>query len=309
MENFTLDVGTDGVATVTFDMAGRSINTISHAVQHDLGELAEIIRQDERIVGAILWSGKLSGFCAGADLHELRADIERWRAASTQEALQAALFEAGRFSRCIRDLERVGKPLVAVIAGVALGGGLELALGCHYRIAIEEEGLRLGLPEATLGLMPGAGGTQRLLRLAGLMPSLPYLLEGKAMSIEDARALGVIDEAASREQALDRARAWIAAGGRSSAPWDEKGFRFPGGGPHMPAGYALFGPAVAARRGGDRTNDAEGNILKAVYEGSQVSIDAGLRIESRYFLNTLRTSAAAERVAAFLDRKAKGLAV
>lgn len=305
MENFTLDVGADGVAVVTFDMPGRSMNTISHAVQHDLGELAEVIRQDERIIGAILCSGKSSGFCAGADLHELQADIERWRAAGSQEELQAALFEAGHFSGRIRDLERVGKPLVAVIAGVALGGGLELALGCHYRIAIEEEGLRLGLPEATLGLMPGAGGTQRLLRLAGLMPSLPYLLEGKVMSIEDAVALGVIDETAGREQAFDRARQWIAAGDRSSAPWDEKGFRLPGGGPHMPAGYALFGPAIAARRGGERTNDADGNILKAVYEGSQVPIDAGLRIESRYFLNTLRAPAAAERVSAFLNRKTR----
>lgn len=305
MENFTLDVGADGIAIVTFDMPGRSMNTISHAVQHDLGLLAEAIGQDQRIIGAILRSGKSSGFCAGADLHELQADIERWSGATTQGELRVALSEASDFSRRIRALETVGKPLVAVVDGVALGGGLELALGYHYRIAIEEDGLRLGLPEATLGLMPGAGGTQRLMRLAGMNSALPYLLDGKPMRLEDALALGIIDEKASRGEALDRARQWIEGGGRNGAPWDEKGFRLPGGGPHTPAGYAAFGPAIATRRGAERTSDADGNILKAVYEGSQVPMDAALRIESRYFLNTLRSPAVAQNVAAFLNRKTK----
>ena len=303
MENFTLDVGADGIAIVTFDMPGRSMNMISHAVQHDLGLLADTLRQDQRIVGAILCSDKASGFCAGADLHELQADIERWRVATTQEELRTAVLEASHFSGRIRDLETVGKPLVAVIAGVALGGGLELALGCHYRIAVDEEGLRLGLPEASLGLMPGAGGTQRLLRLAGLNASLPYILDGKPIDIEEALALGVIDEKADRDQAVERARQWIAEVGRSFAPWDEKGFRLPGGGPHTAAGYAIFGPSLAARRGSESGNNAGANILKAIYEGAQVPMDAGLRIESRYFLNTLRSPAAAEKVASFLDRK------
>ena len=303
MENFTLDVGADGIAIVTFDMPGRSMNTISHAVQHDLGVLADTIRRDERIVGAILHSGKDGNFCAGAHLHELQADIERWRAANTQEELRTALMQASHFSNRIRDLETVGKPLVAVIAGAALGGGLELALGCHYRIAVDEEGLRLGLPEASLGLMPGAGGTQRLMRLAGLNASLPYILDGKPIHVGDALALGIIHTRASREQAFDRARQWIAEGGQSIAPWDEKGFKLPGGGPHTATGYAVFGPSIAARRGSECGNDADGNILKALYEGAQVPIDAGLRIESRYFFNTLRTDAAAEKVAAFLNRR------
>ena len=305
MDNFTLDVGADGIATVTFDMPGRSMNMISHAVQRDLGALADTIRRDRRIIGAILCSGKPSGFCAGADLKELQADIGRWGAAATQDELREALFEASDFSGRIRDLETAGKPLVAVIGGVALGGGLELAMGCHYRIAIDEDGLRLGLPEATLGLMPGAGGTQRLLRLAGMSAALPYLLDGKAMRVDEALALGVIDESMERGRAFDRARQWIAEGGRNAAPWDEKGYRLPGGGPHTGAGYALFGPAIAARRGNERQNDADANILKAVYEGSQVPMDAGLRIESRYFFNMLRAPAAARRVAAFLSRNAK----
>ncbi|CAM8664633.1 Short-chain-enoyl-CoA hydratase [Sphingobium sp. AntQ-1] len=135
MENFTLEVGADGVAIVTFAMPNRSMNIISHAVQDDLGLLAQRLHQDDAIVGAILCSGKASGFCAGADLVELQVDIERWREAATQEDLRAGLGEAGGFSRRIRNLETVGKPLVAVIGGVVLGGGLELALGCHHRIA------------------------------------------------------------------------------------------------------------------------------------------------------------------------------
>ncbi|MGE4430922.1 MAG: enoyl-CoA hydratase/isomerase family protein [Sphingobium sp.] len=305
MENFTMDVGADGVAIITFDMPGRSMNVISHAVQRDLGLLADVLRQDERIVGAILCSGKSAGFCAGADLHELQADMERWRAADTQESLRAALSEASDFSGHIRGLETVGKPLVAVIGGVALGGGLELALGCHYRIAIDEDGLRLGLPEATLGLMPGAGGTQRLIRLAGMNPALPYLLDGEPIGIEDALVMGIIDEKAGSEQAMDRARQWIVEVGRHNAPWDEKGFRLPGGGPHTSAGYAAFGPALAVRRGDGRGRDADGSILKAVYEGAQVPMNAALRIESRYFLTIARTPAAAERVAAFLNRKTR----
>ncbi|SCW34301.1 Enoyl-CoA hydratase/carnithine racemase [Sphingobium faniae] len=305
MENFALEIDAAGIAAVTFDMPGRSMNTISHSVQDDLGTLAATIRDDQRIVGAILRSGKDSGFCAGADLGELRDDIDRWAAAASQDELRAALAEASHFSRRIRDLETTGKPLVAVINGVALGGGLELALGCHHRIAIDDGKLRLGLPEATLGLMPGAGGTQRLLRLAGLMETLPYLLDGGPIELAEALRLRLVHESVEAAQAMDRARQWILESADAIAPWDVKGFRLPGGGPHTSAAYALFGPAIAARRGMETPGDADGNILKTVYEGAQVPIDAGLRIESRYFLNTLRTPSAAERVSGFLSRKSK----
>lgn len=300
MDNFTIAIDADGIAVATFDMPGRSMNTITHAVQDELGVLAQAIRDDDRIVGAIIRSGKPAGFCAGADLKELRHDVERWRAAESQQDLRAALAEASDFSRRVRTLETVGKPLVAIIDGVTLGGGFELALGCHQRIAVAGERLRLGLPEATLGLMPGAGGTQRLLRMAGLMPALSYLLDGSPIAPEEALKLGLIHELADPDQALDRARAWILDGGNAVAPWDEKGFRLPGGGPHGPAGF-VFGPAMAARRG-RAASVADGNILKALYEGAQVPMDAGLRIESRHFLNIARTPAAAERIDAFLFR-------
>lgn len=300
MDNFTLDVGSDGVALITFDLAGRSMNTITHAVQREIGEFTETIRGEERIIGAILRSGKPSGFCAGADLNELSADIELWSPAKSQEELRAALKGASDFSQRIRALETVGKPVIAVIEGVALGGGLELALGCHRRIGVIGDNLRLGLPEATLGLMPGAGGTQRLPRIIGLNAALAYILDGKPITAENAMATGILHELAAPEQAVDIARKWIMDGVSATAPWDEKGYRLPNGGPHTPAGYAVFGPAIAARRGAAR--DADANILKALYEGSQVPIDAALRIESRYFFNTLRNPAAAQRVGDFLAK-------
>jgi len=299
MDNFTLDIGSGGVAVVTFDALGKSMNTISHAVQRELGELAHLLGADDRIVGAVLRSGKPGGFCAGADLRELAADMEVWRAATSQEDLRTGVAAAGDFSRQVRALETCGKPLVAVVHGAVLGGGLELALGCHWRIAIESSSLCLGLPEATLGLMPGAGGTQRLIRLAGLVAALPVLLDGAPIELPDALALGIIDLAAQEGEAIDKAREWILANATAQAPWDVKGFRMPDGGPHTAMGYSVFGPQVAARRGTAGQGEAAANILKAMYEGAQVPMHAGLRIESRYFFNTARSPAAAKQVEAF----------
>jgi enoyl-CoA hydratase len=305
MEHFSLDLGQDGIMIVTFDSPGRSMNTISHAVQRELASLTDVIASDDRIVGAVIQSGKAAGFCAGADLRELRADSERWSSASSQEELRAALAEASNYSRQVRELELVGKPIVAIINGATLGGGFELALGCHFRLAIDEQALCLGLPEATLGLMPGAGGTQRLIRLAGLGAALPYMLDGGPIAPDDAISLGIVHELVTADNALDRARRWILDGGDATAPWDRKDFRLPGILPHSPSGYATLSPLIATRRGATGPGSADGYILKAAYEGAQVPIDAGLRIESRYFLNLLRTPAASAKIDAFFARRKK----
>jgi 3-hydroxyacyl-CoA dehydrogenase/enoyl-CoA hydratase/3-hydroxybutyryl-CoA epimerase len=229
--------------------------------------------------------------------------MERWRTARTPEQLAAGVADAGGFSRRIRAIETCGKPVAAVLEGLALGGGLELALGCHFRVAADDPALRLALPEASLGLMPGAGGTQRLLRLMGIDAVLPYLLDGKRLSAADGLAYGILHAVVPAAVLIETARRWILDGGAEIAPWDQRGFRLPGGGPHGPAGYLSFGPAVAARRAGaDGDQPATASILKAVYEGAQVPMDAGLRIESRYFFNTARSDQAREKVQAFLDR-------
>ncbi|MGD9665265.1 MAG: enoyl-CoA hydratase-related protein [Novosphingobium sp.] len=303
MDNFTIKIDGDGIALVTFDVPERSMNTITASVQRDLDELVIRISSDSAIRGAVLRSGKANGFCAGADLKEILDDIERWRAARTQEELRDGVADAAGLSRRIRALETCGKPVVAVVEGLALGGGLELVLGCHYRIAVDKTDLHIAFPEAGIGLLPGAGGTQRLPRLTGIAASIPYLLDCKPIALADAVAAGVFHAALPTEQLLDAARRWILEGGSGVAPWDEKGFKVPGNGPHSPAGYGQFGPAIAARLANGQTL-AVGNILKCLYEGLQVPIDAGLRIESRYFFNTARSPEAAKHITTFLASRA-----
>lgn len=303
MDNFDFAVDSDGIATITFSVAGRSVNVINATVQHDLDALVDRLRNDERIVGAILVSGKDSGFCVGADLAELPADIARWSLARSPQELGEAVADAGSFSHRVRALETCGKPVVAVLSGAAVGGGLELALGCHHRIAAADRPVHLALPECRLGLMPGGGGTQRLLRLMGLVRTVPVVLDGDAIPLADALECGIIHTTVPAAELLAAARAWIIGGGSPVAPWDVKGFRLPGGGPHGPAGYTQFGPQIAARRG-DQPGEAaaSANILKALYEGAQVPVDAGLRIEARYFYRTACSPGVSERIAAFLEK-------
>ncbi|MGE4303993.1 MAG: enoyl-CoA hydratase-related protein [Novosphingobium sp.] len=303
MENFTISVDADGIALVTFDVPERSTNAISAGVQRDLDTLVATIKGDDAIRGVVLQSGKAKGFCAGADLRELPTDIARWRAATAAGKPAEGVSDAGGFSTRVRAIETCGKPVVAAIAGHALGGGLELALGCHYRVAVDDPAPLLALPEASLGLIPGGGGTQRLLRLMGLNAALPYLLDGTPISPGDALASGVIHAVVPAVQLIETARRWILDGGDAIAPWDKKGFQIPGGGPHGAAGYLTFGPAMAARRAGPAGRAAAtANILKVVYEGAQVPIDAGLRIESRYFFNTAHSDDAVAKIEKFMAR-------
>ena len=290
MKNFSFEVRPDGVAVAQFDVQGRSVNTITFDVQDDLAELARRLSTDEEIVGLILSSSKSSGFCAGADLVEMESAIEMWRRASTQDELRAGVGSAGNYSRRLRALETAGKPIVVVLAGVALGGGLELALAGHHRVATGDPAkLRIGLPEVTIGLMPGAGATQRLPRLIGLERAVPYLIDGALIGLDVALQNGIVHQhLEDTSAAFDAAIAWILAEREATQPWDIRGYQFPGG-IHTPAGYAKF-PVFTARAVGDGPGDhaARGNILRAVYEGAMVPIDAGLRIESRYFFNTVR---------------------
>ncbi|AZI35511.1 putative enoyl-CoA hydratase [Caenibius tardaugens NBRC 16725] len=304
MENFTIQIDADGIALITFDVPGRSLNAISAAVQQELDTITARIRDDDAIRGAIFHSGKERGFCAGADLTELPNDIARWRQAENPEDIAIRVADAARFSGRIRALETCGKPVVAAISGITLGGGLELALGCHFRIAVDDDTLRLGLPEVTLGLLPGAGGTQRLLRLMGLSGALPHIADGTMIDTEAALAAGVIHKLVPAEDLLTEARQWILDGGNPVAPWDQDGFRLPGGGPHSQVGYTVFSAQLAARRGSTGEPAlAVSNILKTLYEGSQVPIEAGLRIESRYFYKTACSDEALAGIQAFLNRK------
>ncbi|BAI98759.1 3-hydroxyacyl-CoA dehydrogenase [Sphingobium sp. TA15] len=308
MQHISIETGADGIALVRFDVIGRTMNTITAAFSQELEQLVERLKGDAAIKGAILTSGKDNGFIAGADLVEMEGDIARWRVASTQEELAGAVADCASLSRRLRAIETLGKPVVAAISGLALGGGMEVALACHYRVVADNPKIQLGFPEATIGLLPGAGGTQRLPRLIGLQAALPLLLQGKPVSPTKALELGFVDAVVPAADLIETAKAWLLSVGDPVARWDRKGFKLPGGAPYSSAGQQIMAGANAMLRSTSYGNyPAQEQILKAVFEGTQVPMDAGLRIESRRFLNTVQTPQAEAMVRTlFLSMQALG---
>jgi 3-hydroxyacyl-CoA dehydrogenase/enoyl-CoA hydratase/3-hydroxybutyryl-CoA epimerase len=284
MENFKIDVDADGIALITFDVPGRSMNTLTGAVMQEIPEWVERIKTDDAIKGAVLTSGKASGFCAGADLGDMAGGM--LAGGSLQEA-----YDAGwKLNGALRALETCGKPVAAAINGLALGGGLELTLACHYRVVGDDNKIQLGLPEIKVGLFPGGGGTQRLTRLIGVQAAMTAMSAGSSWRPNDAKGAGVVHEVVAKGTEVDAAKAWIKGGGKAVQPWDDKSFKQPGGGPYHPAGIQNFLVGNAMLRKQSYGNyPAVVNLMKAVYEGIQVPMDAALRIETRYFIKTLMT--------------------
>ncbi|WP_439478615.1 3-hydroxyacyl-CoA dehydrogenase NAD-binding domain-containing protein [Brevundimonas sp.] len=284
MENFKIDVDADGIALITFDVPGRSMNTLTSGVMNEIPEWVERIKTDDAIKGAVLTSGKASGFCAGADLGDMAGGM--LAGGSLQDA-----YDAGwKLNGALRALETCGKPVAAAINGLALGGGLELTLACHYRVVADDNRIQLGLPEIKVGLFPGGGGTQRLTRLIGVQAAMTAMSAGSSWRPNDARGAGVVHEVVAKGSEVAAAKAWIKGGGKAVQPWDDKGFKQPGGGPYHPAGIQNFLVGNAMLRKQSYGNyPAVLNLMKAVYEGVQVPMDAALRIETRYFIKTLMT--------------------
>ena len=284
MENFKIDVDADGIALITFDVPGRSMNTLTSGVMKEIPEWVERIKTDDAIKGAVLTSGKASGFCAGADLGDMAGGM--LAGGSLQDA-----YDAGwKLNGALRALETCGKPVAAAINGLALGGGLELTLACHYRVVGDDNRIQLGLPEIKVGLFPGGGGTQRLTRLIGVQAAMTAMSAGSSWRPNDAKGAGVVHEVVAKGSEVDAAKAWIKGGGKAFQPWDDKSFKLPGGGPYHPAGIQNFLVGNAMLRKQSYGNyPAVLNLMKAVYEGAQVPMDAALRIETRYFIKTLMT--------------------
>jgi 3-hydroxyacyl-CoA dehydrogenase/enoyl-CoA hydratase/3-hydroxybutyryl-CoA epimerase len=269
---FTVDA--DGIATLVLDMPGRSMNVLNDELTTPFGEAIGRIEGDAGIKGVIITSGKKE-FLAGADIEKVYAMTDPKQAYDLAEAYKAFL----------RRLEKCGRPVVAALNGTALGGGLELALACHYRIAIDDAKAKFGLPEVKLGLLPGGGGTQRLPRLIGIQAALQPMLEGKEFKPAEAKLAGFINELAKdRDEMLAKAKAWALANPKAVQPWDDKKFKFPGGDSKNPALVQLFAIAPSMAHAKTQENyPAADNILSCVYEGGMVDFDTGCRIESRYF--------------------------
>lgn len=279
-----LHIDAQGVATLTLDQPQRAMNVIDWAFAHALHQHIEQIATDPRITGVILTSGK-SSFLAGADL-AIMADFVA-SGVTPRDAAQMI----GRIGAVLRRLETLGKPVVGASTGTALGGGLELLLACHYRVAADVPGAVYGLPEVSLGLLPGAGGTQRLPRLIGMAKALPLMLSGRHLSTDQAQALGLLDQVVPADQVLSSARqALLDSRVPTSAPWDQKGFRLPGGDSNSPAANELFlllnGENFGRTHG---LQPAPKAIACCVYEGSRLPIDRALRIEQMYFAQLVQS--------------------
>ena len=286
--DFTMTVDADGIAIIRFDCTSRPMNTLTAGGWDALATLIEQVKADPAICGAVIISGKDNSFCAGADLNEMMSFAGvRPASEAAQRAVFDTVFKANRVERAI---ETCGKPFAAAINALALGGGLELALACHHRVVADDPTIRLGLPEATIGLLPGGGGTQRLVRLLGVTGAIPLLQDGKSFGPAKALELGIVHAIVPRGSEVQAAKDWILAGGDPVALWDRQGFVLPGGGPYSESGNAEFIAAAAgAAKSGLGNYPARMNIARAVYEGSQVPMDAAIVIETRYFVATLQS--------------------
>lgn len=299
-KNFKLETDADGIALVTWDMPGRSMNVLDTATIEELGAIVQQTTADAAVKGVVITSGK-DAFSAGADLTMLEAMNHSFAAAFKEKGKDAAnqlLFDESRkLSQTLRAIETSGKPWVAAINGLALGGAFELTLACHYRVASDNPKTKLGLPEIKVGLFPGGGGTQRLPRLMPTADALQLLLKGDQLTLEKAKAAKIVGEVVPAADLIKTAKEWIKAGGKPVAPWDVKGFKLPGGPVYSAAGMNTFPPANAIYRRETFDNyPAARAIMSCVYEGLLVPMDTALRIESRYFANILQTKEAAAMI-------------
>ncbi|RZF60593.1 3-hydroxyacyl-CoA dehydrogenase [Sphingomonas populi] len=289
----------DGVATLVLDNADAPMNVISLNFVGEMEEAIASLTTDENVQGVILASAK-SAFMAGADLKFL---VGAYDGLTKREHFEFSQ----RVSGLLRAIERSGKPWVAIIDGLALGGGLELALACHRRIAVDRPGTAVGLPEVNVGLLPGAGGTQRLLRIAGVKTALDLLLSGRQLGAKEALTLGIVDEIVPANEAFSSAKAWLATNPDPVKPWDVKGAQAPQKlgllVPADAADYSLAAAMVAKKAGYNQP--AAAAILSTVYEGAQLPFDKALSVESKYFAQLLSSPVARNIIrTSFISRKA-----
>ena len=294
----TWDLGADGIVVLTIDDPSQAANTWNAAFRNSLAATVDRLEAErEQITGVIITSGKTM-FSAGADLKEVGPLMRRGDAAEI-----TAFFDAAK--AVLRRLEALGKPVVAAINGTALGGGLELALATHHRIAVDGPRVQIGLPEVTLGVLPGAGGVVRTVRMFGLAQALTgVLLPGTKFAPRAALAAGLVDEVVdTQDELLPAARAWIAANPAPTQPWERKGYRMPGG----PATGGALSQQILALSANLRKKlkgadlPAPRNLIAAAVEGSGVDFDAAEVIETRYLVNLALNPQTANGIQSFFE--------
>ena len=287
--------GEDNIVVLTMDDPNQSANTMNRAYAESMAAtLDRLEAEKDEIAGVVLTSAKKT-FFAGGDLNDLKQ-------ATPENAPQLAeMVRAGKAQ--LRRLETLGKPVVAAINGAALGGGLEIALATHHRIAVDDPKVQLGFPEVQLGLLPGAGGVVRSVRMLGIVNALMQLLmQGQRLRPEKARELGIVDEiVATREELVPAAKAWIKANPEAQQPWDVKGYKIPGGTPSNPSlaqNLPAF-PANLRKQIKGANYPAPHHIMAAAVEGAQVDFDTAIEIEGRYFVDLLTGQISKNMIQAF----------
>ncbi|WP_185994143.1 3-hydroxyacyl-CoA dehydrogenase NAD-binding domain-containing protein [Streptomyces benahoarensis] len=284
-----------GVVTLVLDDPGQSANTMNDAFKTSLTAVADRLEAAQDTVRGIIVTSAKKTFFAGGDLRELIA--------VTPEGAQRAFEEGMGIKRDLRRIETLGKPVVAALNGAALGGGYEIALACHHRIALDTPGTKIGLPEVTLGLLPAGGGVTRTVRLLGIADALlKVLLQGTQYNAVRAKDAGLIhDVAATPEELLAKAHAFIDEHPASQQPWDVKGYRIPGGTPAQPkfAAHLPAFPANLKKQLNGAPYPAPRNILAAAVEGSQVDFETAQTIEARYFTELVTGQISKNMIQAF----------
>ena len=270
----TFEVDAAGIGLATLDQPGRVMNVLTPVLMEAVAAIVERLEKEDGLKGLVLTSGKPS-FIVGADIDQLNQITTIDQAFRLGEELKALM----------RRMEKCGKPVVAALNGTTLGGGLELAMACHARFAIDDPKAKIGLPEVKLGLLPGGGGTQRLPRLIGIQKSLELMTQGTELSPAKALGLGLLTAlATTREELLQKARDWCLANPKAAQPWDTKGFRIPGGDSKSPAVVQVLSIAPSMANAKAHGNyPAITHIMSCLYEGCLLDIDNALQVESRYF--------------------------
>ncbi|MGW7247304.1 3-hydroxyacyl-CoA dehydrogenase NAD-binding domain-containing protein [Streptomyces decoyicus] len=284
-----------GIVTLVLDDPDQSANTMNNAFKTSLSAVADRLEAEKDSIRGIIFTSAKKTFFAGGDLRDLIA--------VTPENAQQAFESGNGIKRDLRRIETLGKPVVAAINGAALGGGYEIALACHHRIALDTPGTKIGLPEVTLGLLPAAGGVTRTVRLLGIADALlKVLLQGTQYNATRAKDAGLIHEvAATPEELLAKARAFVEEHPESQQPWDVKGYRIPGGTPAQPkfaANLPAF-PANLKKQLNGAPYPAPRNILAAAVEGSQVDFENAQTIEARYFVELVTGQISKNMIQAF----------
>ncbi|WP_329306002.1 3-hydroxyacyl-CoA dehydrogenase NAD-binding domain-containing protein [Streptomyces sp. NBC_01260] len=284
-----------GVVTLVLDDPNQSANTMNQAFKDSIAAVADRAEAEKDSIRGIIYTSAKKTFFAGGDLKDMIK--------VGPENAQAAFDTGTAIKDSLRRIETLGKPVVAAINGAALGGGYEIALASHHRVALDTPGSRIGLPEVTLGLLPAGGGVTRTVRLMGIADALlKVLLQGTQYTPRRALENGLVHEiAATPEEMLDKARAFIEANPESRQPWDVKGYRIPGGTPSNPkfaANLPAF-PANLKKQLAGAPMPAPRNILAAAVEGSQVDFETALTIEARYFTELVTGQVSKNMIQAF----------